>query len=111
MVALWARFFVHEPVRRRLWYALALALGGLTLVAEVWSGGGTLDGVGVAAALAGAFAYALYILMAEHALRRCDVYSLLAWGFLFAALFWAVVQPGGASRKTSSRATPPSSAG
>jgi drug/metabolite transporter (DMT)-like permease len=22
-----------------------------------------------------------------------DVYSLLAWGFLFAALFWAVVQP------------------
>jgi len=27
LVALWARFFVHEPVRRRLWYALALALG------------------------------------------------------------------------------------
>jgi len=94
LVALWARFFVHEPVRRRLWYALALALGGLTLVAEVWSGGGTLDGVGVAAALAGAFAYALYILMAEHSVRGGrDVYSLLAWGFLFAALFWAVVQP------------------
>ena len=94
LVALWARFFVHEPVRRRLWYALALALGGLTLVAEVWSGGSTLDGVGVAAALAGAFAYALYILMAEHSVRGGrDVYSLLAWGFLFAALFWAVVQP------------------
>jgi len=94
LVALWARFFVHEPVRRRLWYALALALAGLTLVAEVWSGGGTLDGVGVAAALAGAFAYALYILMAEHSVRGGrDVFSLLAWGFLFAALFWAVVQP------------------
>ena len=94
LVALWARFFVHEPVRRRLWYALALAFGGLTLVAEIWSGGGTLDGVGVAAALAGAFAYALYILMAEHSVRGGrDVYSLLAWGFLFAALFWAVVQP------------------
>ena len=79
LVALWARFFVHEPVRRRLWYALALALAGLTLVAEVWSGGGTLDGVGVAAALAGAFAYALYILMAEHSVRGGrDVFSLLA---------------------------------
>jgi drug/metabolite transporter (DMT)-like permease len=94
LVALWARFFVHEPVRRRLWVALALALAGLTLVAEVWNGGGTLDGVGVAAALAGAFAYALYILMAEHSVRGGrDVFSLLAWGFLFAALFWAVVQP------------------
>jgi drug/metabolite transporter (DMT)-like permease len=94
LVALWARFFVHEPVRRRLWYALALALAGLSLVAEVWSGGGTLNGVGVAAALAGAFAYALYILMAEHSVRRGrDVFSLLAWGFAFAALFWAVVQP------------------
>src|SRR4029078_7677969 len=94
LVALSARFFVHEPVRRRLWYALALAFAGLTLVAEIWSGGGTLDGVGVAAALAGAFAYALYILMAEHSVRGWrDVYSLLAWGFLFAALFWAVVPP------------------
>jgi drug/metabolite transporter (DMT)-like permease len=94
LVALWARFFVHEPVRRRLWVALALALAGLTLVAQVWSGGGTLDGIGVAASLAGAVAYALYILMAEHSLRQGrDVFSLLAWGFLFAGLFWAVVQP------------------
>jgi drug/metabolite transporter (DMT)-like permease len=94
LVALWARFFVHEPVRRRLWFALALALAGLSLVAEIWSGGGALDGAGVAAALAGAVAYALYILMAEHSVRGGrDVFSLLAWGFLFAALFWAVVQP------------------
>ncbi|HEY7003889.1 MAG TPA: EamA family transporter [Gaiellaceae bacterium] len=94
LVALWARFFVHEPVRRRLWLALALAFAGLMLVAQVWQGGGTLDGVGVAASLAGAFAYALYILMAEHSVRGGrDVFSLLAWGFLFAALFWAVVQP------------------
>jgi drug/metabolite transporter (DMT)-like permease len=93
LVALWARFFVHEPVRRRLWFALALALTGLTLVVEVWSGG-TLDGVGVAASLGGACAYALYILMAERSLHRGrDVFSLLAWGFAFAALFWAIAQP------------------
>jgi drug/metabolite transporter (DMT)-like permease len=93
LVALWARFFVHEPVRKRLWVALALALTGLTLVVEVWSGG-TLDGIGVAASLGGACAYALYILMAERSLHRGrDVFSLLAWGFAFAALFWAIVQP------------------
>jgi drug/metabolite transporter (DMT)-like permease len=92
-VALWARFYVHEPVRRRLWLAIALSLFGLTLVVELW-GGSSLDWVGVAACLVTAIAYAAYVLMAEHSLAAGrDVYSLLAWGFLFAALFWAIVQP------------------
>ncbi len=93
LVAVWARFFVHEPVRRRLWLALALALTGLSLVVEIWNRG-TLDGVGVAASLAAACAFALYIILAERSLQRGrDVYSLLAWGFLFAAGFWAIAQP------------------
>ncbi len=92
-VALWARFVVKEPVRRRIWVALALSLAGLALVVDL-AGGVTLDGVGVAAALAAAVAYAAYVLMAERALRSGrDQYSLLAWGFFFAALFWSVVQP------------------
>jgi drug/metabolite transporter (DMT)-like permease len=93
LVALWARFFVHEPVRRRLWIALALAVTGLALVVEIWSGS-VLDGTGVAASLGAAFAYAFYVLMAERSVRRGrDVFSLLAWGFVFAALFWAAAQP------------------
>jgi drug/metabolite transporter (DMT)-like permease len=93
-VALWARFYVHEPVRRRLWLAIALSLFGLSLVVELWGGGTSLDGVGVLACLVTALAYAGYVLMAERSLERGrDVYSLLAWGFSFAALFWAVVQP------------------
>jgi drug/metabolite transporter (DMT)-like permease len=93
LVALWARFFVHEPVRRRLWLALALALAGLSLVVELWSDT-ALDGVGVAASLAAACAYALYILMAERSLQRGrDVFSLLAWGFIFATAFWTIAQP------------------
>jgi drug/metabolite transporter (DMT)-like permease len=92
-VALWARFVVHEPVRRRLWLALALSLLGLSLVVELW-GGSSLDGVGVLACLVTAVAYAGYVLMAERSLERGrDAYSLLAWGFSFAALFWAVFQP------------------
>ena len=93
LVAAWARFFVHEPVRRRLWVALTVALGGLALVVEL-PRGVTLNGVGVAAAFAGAFAYAFYILMADRNLREGrDAPSLLAWGFLFAGVFWAIVQP------------------
>ena len=93
-VALWARFYVHEPVRRRLWLAIALSLLGLSLVVELWGGGSSLDGLGVLACLVTALAYAAYVLMAESSLERGrDVYSLLAWGFTFAALFWAVVQP------------------
>lgn len=92
-VVLWARFFVREPVRRRLWYALALSLAGLSLMVELWSGF-SLDGVGVAACIVGSLAYAIYILMAERSLARGrNVLSLLAWGFLFATLFWTVAQP------------------
>jgi drug/metabolite transporter (DMT)-like permease len=92
-VALWARFVVKQPVRRRLWYGLALALAGLTLVVELWSGV-SLDGVGVGASLLGSLTYAAYILLAERSLAHGrDVLSLLAWGFAFATLFWTFAQP------------------
>jgi drug/metabolite transporter (DMT)-like permease len=92
LVAAWARFVLREPVRRRIWIALVLALAGLSLVVDLWHGV-NLDGLGVAAALGAACAYALYILLAERAVGTRDPASLLAWGFLFATIFWAVVQP------------------
>ena len=93
LVAAWARFFVHEPMRRRIWLALATSFVGLCLVVEIWSGL-ALDTIGVAASLACAVSYALYLVMADHSLRGGrDVYSLLAWGFLFATLFWTIAQP------------------
>jgi len=93
IIALWARYVFHEPVRRRIWIALVLALVGLSLIVDVWSGGIALDGLGVAAALGGAGAYALYVLMADRAVQRRDPLSVACFGFLFAALFWVVVQP------------------
>jgi drug/metabolite transporter (DMT)-like permease len=92
LVALWARFFGHEAVRRRIWVALALALAGLALVVEIWSGI-ALDTLGVGACLAAALSYALYILVAEHAVATRDPISLSCYGFFFASLFWAAVQP------------------
>jgi drug/metabolite transporter (DMT)-like permease len=92
LVALYARYVLHEPVRRRIWAALALSLLGLALLLQLWKGL-ELDGIGVLASIGAAFTFALYILMADRGLRRRTTSSLLAYGFLFAALFWAVVQP------------------
>lgn len=92
LLALFARFVLREPVRRRIWAALVLALGGLSLVVDVW-GGVSLNGIGVLAALAGAVTFALYVLLADHGLKTRDPVSLTFYGFLFSALFWAIVQP------------------
>src|SRR5215210_335650 len=92
LVALWARFAFHEPVRRRIWAALVLAIAGVALLFELW-GGLTLDGVGVAAALGAAITFAVYILSAERPVSGRDPVSLVCYGFLLASIFWAIVQP------------------
>ena len=92
LVALWARFAYHEHVRRRIWLALALALGGLTLIVRVWQGA-RLSALGLTASLAAALTYAVYVLLAERGVSRRDPISLSCYGFLFASLWWGVVQP------------------
>jgi len=92
LVALFARFFYRERIRRRIWLALVLCITGLSVVVEAWSGV-AYSTIGITAALAAAFSLAAYILMAERERRRRDSLSLCFYGFFFAALFWAVVQP------------------
>ena len=92
LVAIWARTFGHERVRRRIWAALGLSLTGLVLMVQLWRGGG-IDGLGVAFALVAAVVYAVYLLLAEHGVSDRDPTSLLAWGFLFATAFWTLAQP------------------
>jgi drug/metabolite transporter (DMT)-like permease len=91
-VALFARFVYHEQIRRRIWVAVAMVLTGLTLVVELWSGV-AFSTVGVTAALLGAFALSAYLLMAERERQHRDAASLSFYGFLFAALLWAVINP------------------
>ena len=93
LVALWARFAYKEVVRPRIWVALALALVGLATIVNIFGGGTTLSSAGVAFALAGAIAYAVYVLLAEHVVGGRDPVSLLGCGFLFASIFWAVLAP------------------
>jgi drug/metabolite transporter (DMT)-like permease len=92
LVALWARYVLHENVRQRIWAALALSIIGLSLLLQLWQGL-ELDRVGLLASAGAALTFALYILMADRGIRRRSTSSLLAYGFLFAAIFWAVVQP------------------
>jgi drug/metabolite transporter (DMT)-like permease len=91
LVALWARFAFHDHVGRRIWVALAFSLSGLVLIVQLWRG--RLDGVGIAVACVGCLSYAFYLLIAERASRRRDPVSLLAWGMLFASVFWALAEP------------------
>jgi drug/metabolite transporter (DMT)-like permease len=91
-VALFARFVYQERIRRRIWVALVLCTTGLSVVVEIWSGL-AFSTAGITAALAASFALTAYILMAERERRHRDPVSLSFYGFLFAALFWAVVQP------------------
>jgi drug/metabolite transporter (DMT)-like permease len=92
LVAIWARTFGHEHVRRRIWLALALSLAGLTLMVQLWRGV-TLDGLGVTYALIAAVVFAIYLLLAEHEAQKREPIPLLAWAFFFAVVFWTIVQP------------------
>jgi drug/metabolite transporter (DMT)-like permease len=92
MIAVWARFVLHEHVRARIWAALGLSLFGLGLVVDVWRGL-SLDGVGVVFAFGAALSFAFYILMAERGVARRDPISLLCIGMLFSSVFWTIVEP------------------
>ncbi len=93
LIALYVWLVRGERVRSRLWAALLLSLSGLVFVAEVWRGGGSLDPLGVAAALAAAVCLAAYYLMGERGTVGHDPVALTCWSFVAAGLFWSVAAP------------------
>lgn len=92
-IALYVWLVRREKVRSRLWLALLLSLSGLVLVAEVWQDGGSLDPVGIGAALIAALCLATYYLMGERGTVTRDPVGLTCWSFVAAALFWAAAAP------------------
>jgi drug/metabolite transporter (DMT)-like permease len=93
LIALYVWLVRGEKVRSRLWVALLLSLSGLVFVAEVWQDGGSLDGLGIAAALTAAVCLAAYYLLGERGTATRDPVALTCWSFVAAALFWAVAAP------------------
>ena len=92
LVALWARFVQKEQVRPRLWYALALSIVGLAMIAQIWHGF-TLDPIGVAAGFLAAIAFAAYYLLSEHGVSRLDPLTVFFWSFAVAAVALNLVSP------------------
>jgi drug/metabolite transporter (DMT)-like permease len=92
LVALWVRLVEKEPVRARMWVAIALSLVGLATVAQAWQGL-TFDGLGVLAGLGAAVCFATYFLLGEHQVGDSDPLSVIFWGFLVGAVLLNVVQP------------------
>jgi drug/metabolite transporter (DMT)-like permease len=72
--------------------AAGLSLVGCFFVVRAYDTG-ALDGLGVAAALTSAVAFATYMVGSERAGHRLEPATILVWAFGFATLFWAVVQP------------------
>lgn len=92
LVALWAQFVEKQRLGRSLWLALALALTGLAMVAQVWDGL-SLDVVGVLAGFGAAVALATYYIAGKHALVSRDTVSLAFWAFAVSTLFWSIAKP------------------
>lgn len=95
IVALFWKFGLHRHVGRGVWLGLVLALVGLALVAQVWSGF-SLNPFGVLCGLGAATALAVYYISGDKAVSapfNRDSVSVTMWGFAIATAFWAIVQP------------------
>ena len=84
---------VHKTrVRPLTWAAAAAAVVGVGLVTEAWSLESS-DAIGVAAGLASAVAFAVYLLYGEYLGKTFKPAQIAAWGFVFASVIWLVVLP------------------
>ena len=92
LVALWVHFVQRQRLGRSLWLALALALAGLAMVAQIWSGL-DFDVVGVLASFGAAISLATYYIAGKNMLSGRDTVSVTFWAFAVSALFWSVVKP------------------
>lgn len=87
IVAVVAFFFFKEKVHIRLWMAIALVIGGLIVVAEIWAS--TLNPIGALWGLAAAVSLATYFLVGERQLKTISPLALSFWTMSVATLFWA----------------------
>jgi len=92
LVTLYARLVLKEQVRARMWVGLVLALAGLSIIAQVWSGSAP-NPVGLLAGLGAAVSLSIYYLAGQHMLKTRDSISLTTWGFGFSAVVCAVLAP------------------
>ena len=91
-IVLWLRFVKKRYVPPLMWSAIFLAFSGLILIAQIWEGG-SLDPIGVIAALVDGIVLAAFFLLGEKLSSTREVQSLMVYGFGFASIGLAVVMP------------------
>ncbi|WP_327583569.1 DMT family transporter [Nonomuraea sp. NBC_00507] len=84
IVLVWLRLVRRVPVNRSAATGVAVALAGLTLVVQVWTGL-SLDPVGLAAGLGAAACLAAYILIIDRLTGHVDALVITASGSVVAA--------------------------
>ena len=92
LIAIYSQVVLRHPPDRRSWIAIGLGLGGLALVAKVWTDTG-LDPIGVAAGLGAAACLAAFLMIGKAALDTHHPLTLSLWMFIVAAVFWAIAAP------------------
>ena len=92
IVPIAARIFFKQKTTRIFWYGVALVLGGLLVVSQIWAGG--LDPVGVFYAFLAAMLLAFYFLMGQYSGLTRDPLSTMFYTMLIATLFWAIAGVG-----------------
>lgn len=91
-VALYVRFVMKKEVSKRVWFSLLLALIGLSLITQVWTGS-KLDPFGVLCAFGAAIALAIYFIGGEPLAAKRNPIALTTLSMGVGAIFWMVVQP------------------
>ena len=92
LIAAYSRLVLRYPSNRRSAVAIGLGLGGLALVAKVWTDTG-LDPIGVAAGFGASACLAAFLMIGKNALDTHHPLTLSFWMFSVAAVFWAIAAP------------------
>jgi drug/metabolite transporter (DMT)-like permease len=92
IVLVWLRLWLGRRIASGLWGAVALSAAGCFFVVRAYDAS-SLDALGVVVAFASALTFAGYMVGSERAGRDHSAFTTLAYGFGFASLAWAVVQP------------------
>jgi drug/metabolite transporter (DMT)-like permease len=90
LVALYVRFVMKKEVSARVWLSLLLALIGLSLITQIWTGS-KLDPFGVLCAFGAAIALAIYFIGGEPLASKRDPISLTTLSMGVGAIFWMLL--------------------
>lgn len=87
----WMRVVERRRVPPVAWVAAVAAVFGTALMTRAWDTG--IDPLGILAGVGAALTFAAYLVLGERLGARLPSLTIIAYGFVFAALIWLVAVP------------------